>query len=77
MADIETKSRLMGEIAVLVFAVVCLALIVADLFINVRSDIQSKLESKNRVTMKVGNEGPETLQELSLDDMEEILSRGD
>ncbi len=73
MAKTDTKQSRIIEIVILLFAIVCIALIVADLSLNLSQTIDTQ---RNRTGIKTGSNDPAPNATFSSEDFQEFLSRG-
>ena len=73
MAKTDTKQSRIIEIVILVFAIVCIALVVVDMSVNLSQAIDTQ---RNRVEIKAGSNDPAPKATFSSQDFQEFVSRG-
>jgi len=74
MAKTDTKQSRIIEIVILLFAIICIALVVADLSLNLSQAIDTQ---RNRAGIKTGSNDPAPNATFSSEDFQEFLSRGE
>ena len=74
MAKTDTKQSRIIEIVILVFAIVCIALIVLEMSVNLSRAIDTQ---RNRTKIRLGSNDPAPKGTLSPEDFPEFLRRGE
>lgn len=74
MAKTDTKQSRIIEIVILVFAIVCIALIVLEMSVNLSRAIDTQ---RNRTTIRLESNDPSPKATLSPEDFPKFLRRGE